>query len=181
MGIPYPASPARVNLFVAFVDMLGYAELARRTPDPLQLFDLMNDLAKIVVRNVEATSGVVIKFIGDACLLAFGEKNADECVLSIRTLVAQCEQHLRQTGRSNKFKATVHFGEVAIGLFGLAPQQRIDVLGDPVNKAATLGNGMHRGGIILSTQAFERLSDSTKTLFRKTTSGGCVYFRMMSS
>jgi class 3 adenylate cyclase len=171
VGFPYPATPARVNLFVAFVDMLGYAELARRTPDPLQLFDLMNDLAKIVVRNVEATSGVVIKFIGDACLLAFGVENADECVLSIRTLVAQCEQHLRQTGRRNKFKATVHFGEVAIGLFGLAPQQRIDVLGDPVNKAATLGNGIHRGGIILSTQAFERLSDSTKTLFRKTTSG----------
>jgi len=170
-------SPTKTRLFIAFVDMLGYAKLASHIHDPLQVFDLLDDLAKIIIRNVEATSGTVIKFIGDACLLVWQEECGDECVLSLRTMLSQCEAHLRKIGRTNTFRATVHFGEAAIGPFGAAPHQRIDVFGDSVNRAATLGKGLDGSGTIVSPQAFDKLSESTKTLFHRKAADKVYYSR----
>jgi len=157
----------RANLFISFVDMMGYTVMARATPDPLQLFELLNDLAKITVRHVESSSGKVVKFIGDDSLLIYPEEMADACVLSIRALIEECERHLRRTGHDNVLRATVHFGEAAIGPFGPASHEATDVIGESVNIAATLGQGLHAGGLILSPPAFERLSPPVKKLFRR--------------
>jgi class 3 adenylate cyclase len=162
-------APQKGNFLIAFADIQNFTGISLSIADSISLFDLLNGAALIAAGCVAATSGKIIKFIGDECLLIFPEDAADagtKCMLSMKKRI---EAYLSGKGFSNKLKITVHFGEAAVGLFGQAPDRRLDIIGDSVNIASTLGRGEHRGRLVISPQAFRRLSPETRKAFHKYT------------
>lgn len=113
--------------------------------------------------------GGVVKVIGDAILLVFPDDEVDigvECLLDLK---ARIESVLRRSGFANRLRITAHFGEAAIGLLGEDRNRSIDVLGHAVNVASVLERGEHAGRLIISPQAFRRLSSATRKVFHRYT------------
>ena len=162
-------TPTRVDLLISFMDIQGFLGIAKAQHDLTKLFDLLNNWAKIIIKDVEQARGRVVKFIGDACLIVFAEEDADLGVQTLISLKAKAEAFLLDQGFKNKIKVTGHVGEAVMGPFGAGNCRSIDVFGDSVNIASTLERSDHHGRLILSPQAFRKLSSSTRKLFHKYT------------
>lgn len=161
--------PCTANLLVSFMDIQGFGGIARSLEDPLALFDLLDGWAKLVVAEIEGAGGRVIKFIGDECMIAFAEEAVDAGVRTLIEVKAKSEAYLESKGFPTKMRVTAHFGEAAMGPFGAGGCRLIDVFGDSVNVAAMLGRGEHRGRLVISPQAFRKMSTETRKLFHKHT------------
>ncbi len=162
-------TPRKVDLLISFADIQGFLGIARSDPDPLRMFELLNGWADAMVSEIEKASGCVLKFIGDSCLSVFPGDRVDAGVLALLAAKTRAEAYLQERGFRNRIKVTAHLGEVAIGLFGAGSCRALDVLGESVNVAASLEKGDHYGKLIISPQAFRKLSAETRKLFRKYT------------
>ncbi len=162
-------TPQRANLLISFIDIMGFSSISQRLKDPVLLFEFLSAFAAAVIRIVEGTSGMVIKFIGDACLLAFPEDAVDEGMRTIIKIKKEYEAELKEKSIPTGLRITAHFGEVAIGLLGSGKCRTLDIIGDAVNIASTVGRGEHRGKILISPQAFRKLSAETRKMFHKHT------------
>ncbi len=162
-------TPQKVSLLVSFLDIQGYLGVTQRLKDPLDHFSLLGGFAEIVIHEVESAGGRVIKFIGDSALSVFPEEAADEGVRTLISLKARLEAYLSQKGFPNKLRVTAHFGEVAIGLFGEGHCRQLDLFGDAVNTAAVLERAGHGGRLVISPQAFRKLSAATRKVFHRYT------------
>lgn len=162
-------APVKGNFLIAFADIQDFLRIDRSISDPVALFDLLNGVAHVAVNCVAKTSGKLVKFIGDAILLVFPGDDVDVGVGCLLELKAQIESLLSQRGFTNRLRITAHFGEAAVGLLGEEPNKRLDILGHAVNVASILGRGEHGGRLIISPQAFRRLSSSGRRVFHKYT------------
>ena len=158
-------TPQKVSLLISFMDIQGFLGIAQKLKDPLDLFALLNYLAKVIVHDVDATAGRVIKFIGDSALVVYPEEAADQGVNALIALKALVRLPLSQKGYPTTIRMTAHFGEVAMGLLGEGTCRHLDILGEAVNTAALLERTGHGGRLIISPQAFGKLSPSTRKLF----------------
>jgi class 3 adenylate cyclase len=161
--------PQKADLLVCFMDIQNFLAISHDVSDPLKLFDLLNAMARSIIEEVEGTPGLVIKFIGDACLIVFPEDAVDAGVGILLSIKAKVEKLLSNLGYPNRLRVTAHFGEAAIGPYGFGRHIRMDVFGDCVNTAAMLGRGEHKGRLIISPQAFRKLSPQTRKKFHKHT------------
>lgn len=162
-------TPQKANLLVSFMDIQGFLGIAQKLKDPLDQFSLLSGFARMVIHDVESTSGRVIKFIGDSALVVFPEEAVDQGVKTLLALKARLEGYLSEKGFANRLRITAHFGEVAIGLLGEGHCRQLDILGDSVNTAAMLERAGHGGRLVISPQAFRKLSPSTRKLFHRFT------------
>jgi class 3 adenylate cyclase len=162
-------TPQKADLLISFMDIQNFIGIGRELTDPLKLFDLLNAMARAVIEEVEGTSGLVVKFIGDSCLTVFPEEDADAAIRVILAVKQKVEKLLSGMGFPNKLRVTAHCGEAAIGPYGYGGNIRLDVFGESVNTAAMLGRGEHRGKLILSPQAFRKLSPEARKMFHKHT------------
>jgi class 3 adenylate cyclase len=161
--------PRKADLLISFIDIQNFAAITHKAGDSISIFQLIDSFAKIVIKIIEGTSGHIVKFIGDAALVIFPEDSVDEGVLTLKRIKDQCEDHLSKIGIPTKLRITAHFGEAAIGPLGEGKYRAIDVIGDSVNIASMLGRGEHRGRIVISPQAFRKLSPETRKIFHKHT------------
>jgi len=90
-------------------------------------------------------------------------------MVTLFSIKKKSEAHLKALGFANRVRITAHFGEVAIGLFGDGNCKHLDVIGETVNVAAGLGRGEHRGQLVVSAQAFRKLSPATRKRFHRHT------------
>ena len=162
-------TPQKVSLLISFMDIQGFLGIAQKLKDPLDLFALLSELAKVIVHDVDVSAGRVIKFIGDSALVVYPEEGADRGVNALIALKARLQGILSQRGFPTTVRMTAHFGEVAMGLIGAGACRHLDVLGEAVNTAAILERTGHGGRLILSPEAFRKLSPSTRKLFHKVT------------
>ena len=86
-------TPQKVSLLISFMDIQGFLGIAQKLKDPLDLFALLSDLAKVIVHDVDATAGRVIKFIGDSALVVYPEEAADQGVNALIALKARAAGH----------------------------------------------------------------------------------------
>jgi adenylate cyclase len=161
--------PRMADLLISFMDIQGFSGMARSLETPLALFEALDGWARLVVAGIEAAGGRVVKFIGDECLVVFTEDAVDEGVRALIDVKAKAEAYLAARGFPTKMRVTAHFGAVAVGPFGAGGCRLIDVLGDTINVAASLGRGEHRGRLVISPQAFRKLSPATRKGFHKYT------------
>ncbi len=140
------------------MDIENFTAISRSVKDPLRLFDILNDMAKIIIGKVEGTRGTVVKFIGDACIIVFPDDAVDEGVRTLLDIKGSVEGFFRGLGFSNKLSVGAHFGEAAMGEYGCGSHVRIDVFGESVNIAAMVDRGGHKGRFVISPQAFRTLS-----------------------
>ena len=161
--------PEKTNVLIAFMDIQGLRAIADVLSDPVDLFNLLNSWAKMIIKSIDTTTGRILKFIGDECLVIFPEADVDTGIRTLLSIKDQVEKYFKEKGFTNTMRITAHYGEVAIGQLGTGSSQRIDIIGESVNVAATLGRGEHRGQLIISPQAFRKLSTTTRRLFHKYT------------
>lgn len=156
-----PGPPRRIRLLIAFCDIDGFTAIVRRLGDDLAVFTLMDGYLRAAERLLGDT-GRIVKMMGDEFIFVAEEPDA-----AVRALLAAkpvLEAHLSPTGTGATLRIHAHVGEAVIGSFG--PAGLLDVYGEAVNRAATLGAGTRRGGaFILSEEAWRALRPETRESF----------------
>ncbi|MFB4292105.1 AAA family ATPase [Nonomuraea sp. ATR24] len=158
--------PARRNVVVLFIDMVGSTELAERL-DPELLMRVLDRYYAACRARITEHGGVVEKYIGDAIMAVFGvpvsrEDDALRAVLAARDSMAEVHRLGAElsaelgTGAGSVAAARegvrldahcgVAFGEVMVA-DGAGPGVR--VIGDPVNTAARLQSAAAPGEILV--------------------------------
>ena len=150
------------NLLVAFFDLTQFARFARKHTDR-EVFDMLQKYYEFVGDVVREGGGTVVKFIGDAGLLAFPETCVDTGVLALKKLKEEGDSWLgsRDIPCRNVIKA--HFGPVVCGPMGTREEKKFDVCGGTVNTAALLKTD----GLGMTSQVFRKLSKEVRKHFKK--------------
>lgn len=154
---------------IFFADIDRFLAIARRFEDPVDLFDLMNGMAAVIIRHIGGTNGRVIKFIGDSVLIVFPGESADEGTRQLLNLRDKIIEYFRERDIKMGLHVGIHYGEAVIGPFGEGHCRSIDVLGESVNKASVLAGRDYRGKFVITPQAFRKLRRETRKLFHKYT------------
>jgi class 3 adenylate cyclase len=174
---PYPGAPAYAPemALIAVSDIINFTRLAK-TCEPRILGDLMGFMAEHHVSHLEKSSGEIIKFMGDACLMVFPAEDADTGI----NLLADMRDDFCTKVR-NAFGVAylgqnvfIHKGEIY--RITMPHDGRPDIFGLDVNTAFLLGQGVRSpagGEVILSPQAFRSLSPASRKRFHKYTPPVC--------
>jgi Predicted transmembrane sensor domain len=144
--------PQKLTATVLFTDVCGYTTVSEKL-EPQDLMDLINEYLAAMTSLIAAHSGVVIRFIGDAILAAFGVPvarrsdaeirrdavNAVECALAMQKQLIQLNRHLQP--RKLPFigmRIGINTGPMAAGSIGTSERMEYSLHGDTVNTAARL-------------------------------------------
>jgi adenylate cyclase len=140
---------------VLFIDIAGSTALAEQR-DPAEVVAMLNRFFAVVVEVVDARSGWVNKFEGDAALCVFGAPLADSdaaahALAAARELRARLAREVPEIA----FGIGVAAGRVVAGNVGAAKRFEYTVIGDPVNVAARLCELAKRtpGRVLASSEA----------------------------
>lgn len=158
------AEPREIELLVAFSDLRAFGGFARSRP-ALELLDALSTYYELVGDVAAEGGGRVVKFIGDAVLLAFGREDVDRGVLALRELKQAGDSWFAARDASCRHMISADFGRVVAGTVGTRTEKRLDVFGETVNTAATLRSN----GFALTPRVFRKLQPETRTLFKKHT------------
>ncbi len=157
-------SPQEMNCAVSFFDLTSFARYVRKCSSH-ELFELLSHYSEFVGDVIEGAGGCVIKFIGDAGLVAFSEEGVDRGVVGLCKLKQDGDEWLAGRGMPCKHIIKVHFGPVICGPVGTRSEKKLDIFGQTVNVAATLSSK----GFSMTPQVFRKLSKDTRKLFKKHT------------
>jgi class 3 adenylate cyclase len=148
------------SLLVVFADLTRYSAQAMCVTD-VELAERMSVYYALVTSRIEAASGRVVKFIGDAVLAVFPEADVVRGVDAMLALKEEVDAAFTRDGWMCRLIVKAHFGPVIAGDFG----GRFDVLGKHVNAAAMVDST----GVALSANAFRKLSADARKRFKKHT------------
>lgn len=165
-GIDALASGQQQNATVLFVDIRGFTGLSEQLK-PEELSALLSEFRSLVSLEVDARSGIVDKFIGDAVMAVFGvpdqqansEGNGIDCAISILGKIQAWNDQRRPALRPEiHVTIGVHCGAVFAGAVGTENRMEFTVLGDTVNIAARLQEAAKntRSGLVVSQNLLHR-------------------------
>ena len=137
---------------VMFTDLQGFTAISERLP-PQELMDWLNEYMEAMTPLVVNHEGVILRFIGDAIMAAFGvpiargtdaeirrdAQNAVRSALDMQRVLIELNsrlqaQHLPMIG----MRIGIFSGRMAAGSMGNAQRLEYNVHGDTVNTAARL-------------------------------------------
>ncbi|MFT3713893.1 MAG: adenylate/guanylate cyclase domain-containing protein [Archangium sp.] len=136
----------RVELAVLFADLRGFTSAAEGL-SPVELVDALNQILSRMAACVEATGGLVDKFVGDAVMALFGgdaqtspSRAAADAVRAALLMQAELERLNRHAGKLGALQmgVGVHFGPSVLGLIGSAQHRSYTALGGTVNLASRM-------------------------------------------
>jgi class 3 adenylate cyclase len=149
-------------LGVAFFDLSRMAEW--RSPDEdARVASFLQSFYALAAKHLKPAGGRIVKFMGDAGLVAFPTESVEQCVFALSEFAREARERALGAGLDAYLNVNVHVGPVLVGSFGPPGEERFDVIGKTVNIAARLG----RRGITLSQQAFRCLSPDGRERFQK--------------
>lgn len=164
-----PQPPKEVFVTVAFLDLVGFAELVL-SHSVAEVVDVLNDFMATVSRLTGRHGGELGKFLGDGVLVYFGEGAFESestegsprvlaaagCVRLARSLgevLEDLSRQWRQRGLDLKLNISVGVasGYCALGDWG--GQTRLDytLIGTPVNLASRLQSAAAPGSVVVSS------------------------------
>jgi class 3 adenylate cyclase len=150
------------NVAVLFIDLVGSTQLAA-TREPHEVAAVLNEFFRMVVDHVDANSGLVNKFQGDAVLAVFGaplrtDDPASAALATARSLAVE----LRRLPVD--FGIGVSAGPVFAGNIGAENRYEYTVVGDAVNEAARLADlaKEHAGRVLCSGTAIEQAAETER-------------------
>ncbi|GLW25489.1 adenylate/guanylate cyclase domain-containing protein [Microbispora triticiradicis] len=151
------ARPARRNVVVVFIDLVGSTELAERL-DPELLRDVLDRYYQACTSGISEHGGVVEKYIGDAIMAVFGipAGREDDALRAVRAAHAAL-QGVRELSDglapTHGIRLDVHCG-VSAGEAVVIPTPGADlrVIGDTVNTAARLQSAAGVGEILVGDE-----------------------------
>jgi class 3 adenylate cyclase len=100
--------------------------------------ELATELFRRTGRAIDAAGGKLIKPIGDAGLFVFPEKNPDRIVDALREMKRDCDRWLAEMGYPDSMVVRARLGPVARGQVGAPGDERFDIYGLAVNRAASM-------------------------------------------
>jgi len=159
--------PITTEVLIGFADLRGFLRASKSLKTSLEMFVLMDGIARVMTEVVSHSSGRIIKYLGDAALIAYPGEEADAGMKNLLEVKDAVDVHLKSKQFNSTLVVNAHYGEATIGEFG--PQRWIDVLGDTVARAAVVGRGEQRSEFVISPEAFRRLESETRKVFRKHT------------
>jgi adenylate cyclase len=130
---------------VLFSDLAGFTSLSERL-SAAALVELMNDYLTAMTDIIEAESGFVGRYIGDAIDSAFGAPvdDAQHALHAVRAALA-CDARLAALNRDGAFgdnqlraRIGLNAGEALVGNIGSRKRFNYTVMGDTVNLASRL-------------------------------------------
>jgi class 3 adenylate cyclase len=158
-------SPIDTELLIAVFDLTNFTKFARQR-DTAEVFGKMKTFNSLSARFVNENGGIVIKFLGDACLCVFPLSRASEAITAIVDFKVEMDAWFRMNMPGSHLSVNCHVGQVTVGPTpGFNGQSQIDVLGETVNTCFT----MSRRGFVISPQAFRSLVPDARKRFRKFT------------
>ncbi len=144
---------------IMFADICGYTALAEDR-DPEYIRDLINRCFEKMAGAVEHYGGVVVHFLGDAVLAAFGAPRAheDDPERAVRAALEMTEG-VEKVGRAEKLDlglATgIHCGEVVVGGISIGDRLDFTAFGDAVNTASRLQSLAGFNEILISQRIYQ--------------------------
>ncbi|XVQ85988.1 AAA family ATPase [Microbispora siamensis] len=151
------ARPARRNVVVVFIDLVGSTELAERL-DPELLRDVLDRYYQACTSGIKEHGGVVEKYIGDAIMAAFGipASREDDALRAVRAAHAAL-QRVRELSDglapTHGIRLDVHCGVSAGEAVVIATAGAdLRVIGDTVNTAARLQSVAGVGEILVGDE-----------------------------
>ncbi|MBV8704513.1 MAG: adenylate/guanylate cyclase domain-containing protein, partial [Acetobacteraceae bacterium] len=144
--------PQVLTATVLFCDIAGSTAICERlAPEPLiNWFDLyLNTMVQLVIEH----EGVVLRFVGDGVLAAFGcpvprrdeagvtedARNAARCALAMERAMERLNDGWREAGLPETgLRVGLHTGELVAGSLGSGPRLEYCLLGDTANVGARL-------------------------------------------
>ncbi|MFQ6678078.1 MAG: hypothetical protein ACE5D0_07115 [Fidelibacterota bacterium] len=135
-----------------------------------QIAELLAHFAETTHKIVKSGGGQVIDYMYDSALGYFPADCADKGVRTLMEMKRQIEEWLKADGYKMKLRTAAHYGEFMV--LYMPPFTTPEIIGNTVNIAVRLGSGgqsSHRGRLILSAQAFRKLTPETRKSFHKFT------------
>jgi adenylate cyclase len=136
--------PATQKLAIFFVDLSGFTQMS----EALGLIgtrDLLKRFHSCVAQEVGACGGVVLNYMGDGVIAAFGlpepsRRDAENSLRAAFALVAAVRQLALPAESSDRpmLRIGLHHGPVVVSRLGHENHQQITIAGDSVNLASRL-------------------------------------------
>jgi class 3 adenylate cyclase len=149
---------------VCFTDIAGFTRTARSL-SLQQSTVLLKRVSSIISEHVGATTGKVVKYIGDASLLVFPEEGIDASMLELLSMKGEIDRYFESDYPDLSIVFSAHIGQIMI--VRLVPIDDLDILGDTVNRASLLGNLSRGGGFVISEDVYQRLTETTRRRFHR--------------
>ena len=154
----------RVDISVLFADVRGFTSFSE-TIAPEKLVSVLNRYLAAMAEAVLAQEGTIDKFMGDAIMAWFNAPvqqkdhtlRAVKAALAIRDSVEALYKELPKDSHL-AFGAGIHYGDAVLGLIGTDRRLEYTAISDSVNTAKRLQENSAKNQIIISREAFERVS-----------------------
>jgi len=158
-----------IDATIAFIDICGFTTISERE-SPDTVVHLLNKYFDLIVRAVIEQGGYVDKFMGDAVLAVFRDKDhlarAIRAALSVNRRLQSIEEDTL-SGKATflpRLSIGINTGEVISGNVGSAALRRFDftVIGDVVNTAQRLQSVAKPGQILINEATFQKVGAQFK-------------------
>jgi class 3 adenylate cyclase len=156
------------NHLIAVYDIENFVQLSKNLTHT-ELFSMLNDLQIMIIDFLAPLHPIMIKNMGDANLMIFSEDNLDEKLLVVLQLKEKIEAFLHDRGFNHRAAFSMHYGEIAVGLFGKEPFAARDAFGEPINVTFLINGKPFRGRFCITPQLFRQLKSETRKKFHKYT------------
>jgi class 3 adenylate cyclase/tetratricopeptide (TPR) repeat protein len=167
---------ARRRVATLFSDVRGFTAISEQL-EPEQLIAWLNELLGGLTRCIDASGGMVDKFIGDAVMALFPSPARPEAIVDADAVVEAALAMTDEIARFNEAHAMrktlrlgigIHAGDVVCGLIGSPQKREFTAMGDVVNTASRLeGMTKQLGADILISDAIESaLAERDRFLLR---------------
>lgn len=158
------AEPTETPLLIGFADLTHFSRTVRSMPDA-QMARMCQEFYRRVGDAVVRSGGVVVKFMGDAALVAYPRDAAEAGALSLLQVKRTIDSWMSEMKLPCRLIVKVHVGTAIAGPFGAAGNARFDILGNDVNLTAMLDSS----GFAMTAEAFRALSPDARKSFKKHT------------
>lgn len=156
----------RRPLTVLFTDIVGFTELTDRM-QPTAMTQLLNGYFDAMSEIVSRHQGTLDKFIGDACMVFFGDPTtrgeAEDALICVQMALEmqQCVAELQPAwrlvndGGSLSVRMGIASGLCTVGNFGSRRQLTYTALGTTVNLASRLETKANPGEILIAEETYD--------------------------
>jgi adenylate cyclase len=137
--------PVKLIAAILFVDLSGFTQLSEQL-GPTRTREFLKQFHTLVADRSIAQGGLVMNFMGDGAMIAFGipEPHADDASRAFDTawgLIEDVRAWIDRDGMSKRVRGVRvggHFGPVVVSRLGHETHQHITATGDTVNVASRL-------------------------------------------
>ena len=166
-----------VKMIVMYVDLVGSTQMVMDLPQK-QLAMIISSFAQEMGYVIKQHNGYILKFVGDAVIGYFAEKDGVDDIADSSVSCAESMLKVVKTGINPvlqqydypdlAIKIGIDFGENTIIRYGDSEEEsHVDLLGPSMNMAAKIQGHAQPDQILIGGEVFEKLDPTIMEYFEK--------------